>query len=164
MKPIVIVMGAMLAMASAAITHGQAKTDFSGKWTYDQAKSGRGTAGNAPQVSFPTDLVIKHTLTEVDLETSTSRQDVIKMVCKLDGSEIAVPGPAGITLKAKARMDGDKLVIESKRSFTSPAGEITNEFKEVYTLTGGSLTVEKTVTTGGVESTAKAVYNKIAAS
>jgi hypothetical protein len=158
----VVVVLTAVAVAAPSLIRAQAKADFSGKWTYDQAKSGRGTAGNNPTVSFPTDLVIKHTPTEFDLETSTTRQDVIKVLYKLDGSEVTHPGPSGVTVKGKAKMDGDKLVVEEKRSFSSPAGEITNEIKEVYSLTGNTLTVEKTMKTGGIENKGTAVYNKVA--
>lgn len=159
MKRMFVVVLTAVALAVPALAHAQA--NFSGKWTYDQAKSGRGTAGNNPSVSFPTDLVIKHTPTEFGLETSTTRQEAVKAVYKLDGSEMTVPGGAsGVTLKGKARLEGDKLVVESTRSFSSPAGPIVNQFKEVYSLTGNTLTVEKTQNIGGIENKGVAVYNR----
>src|SRR5713226_9629665 len=150
------------AVAIPTLTRAQARANFSGRWTYDQANSGRGTAGNNPQVSFPTDLVIKQTPTEFNLETSTIRQDVITVAYKLDGSEVTVPAPSGVTIMARARMEGDKIVVDSKRSFNSPAGEIVADSREVYTVSGDRLTVEKTQTVGGVASSGKAVYNKVA--
>lgn len=159
MKRMLVVLSTAVALVVPTLVHAQA--NFSGKWTYDQAKSGRGTAGNNPSVSFPTDLVIKHTPTEFDLETSTTRQEAVKAVYKLDGSEMTVPGgAAGVTLKGKARVEGDKLVIESTRSFSSPAGPIVNEFKEVYSVSGNALTVEKTQNIGGQHNVGTAVYNK----
>lgn len=149
------------AVAVPTLSRAQARPNFSGRWTYDQANSGRGTAGNAPQVSFATDLVIKQTSTEFNLQSSTIRQDEISVAYKLDGSEITVPAPSGITIKARARVEGDTIVIDSKRSFNSPAGEIVADISEVYTVSGDRLTVEKTQTVGGVASTGKAIYNKV---
>jgi hypothetical protein len=159
-KMFLVVVAAVVAIAVPTSSYAQARADFSGKWTYDQAKSGRGTAGNNPTVSFPTDLVIKHTPTEFDVEMGTTRQDAIAVVYKLDNVEVSVPGPAGMTVKAKAKMDGDKVLIDSKRSFSSPMGDVVNEYKEVYTLTGETLTVEKTQVIGGIQTVGKAVYNK----
>jgi hypothetical protein len=157
-----------LAIAAAVLLAGVARMpvqaaadNFSGTWKYDQAQSGRGTSGNGPAVSFPTDMIIKHTATALNLETSSSRQDVTKTVYKLGGPAVTVPGPSGTTLKGKAKMNGAALVIDSTRSFSSPAGPITNTINEIYTLSGATLSVEKTVTTGGVVSTGKAIYTKV---
>ena len=52
-------------------------------------------------------------------------------------------------------------MITSRRSFSSPAGDIVNDFKEVWTLTGNTLTIQKTRTQSGDSITEKAVYDKV---
>jgi hypothetical protein len=53
------------------------------------------------------------------------------------------------------------VVITSRRSFSSPAGDIVVDFKEVWTRSGNELTVEKTRSQSGDSSTQKAVYDKL---
>jgi hypothetical protein len=147
-------------LAAPAIVSAQAKPDFSGVWVYSQAQSGRGTSGNSPVVSFPTELHITHLPGELQWEGRTVRQDSVSAVFKLDGSEVTMKGDAETTMKGKAVLDGEKLVITSSRSYSSPAGDIVTEYKEVYSLAGNVLTVEKTQSTGGISNTLKAVYTK----
>ena len=147
-------------IAIPAIVSAQGRPDFSGVWVYNQAQSGRGTSGNSPVVSFPTELHIKHLSGELQWEGRTVRQDPVSAVFKLDGSEVAMKGDPETTMKGKAMLDGDRLVITSSRSYSSPAGDIVTEYKEVYSLAGDVLTVEKTQSTGGISNTLKAVYTK----
>ncbi len=155
---LLVALAAML--AAPAIVSAQAKPDFSGVWVYSQAQSGRGTSGNSPVVSFPTELHIKHLPGELQWEGRTVRQDSVSAVFKLDGSEVTMKGDSETTMKGKAVLDGEKLVITSSRSYSSPAGDIVTEYKEVYSLAGNVLTVEKTQSTGGISNTLKAVYTK----
>jgi hypothetical protein len=140
----------------------QAKPDFSGKWTFNQAKSSRGTAGNAPVIPFPTEMVIKHTSAELHLQANTVRQEGLTAVYKLDGTEVTVGAPEGISEKAKAMWDGSKLVITARRSFSSPGGDVVTDFKEVWTLNGSVLTIDKTRTSEGESDTVQAVFEKSA--
>src|SRR5437016_5518152 len=105
-------------LASSADPYAQAKTNFSGTWKFDQAASGRNTSGNGPSVSFPTDLVIKHAATTFNLETSSSRQELVKAVYPLVGTEITIAAPSGTTIKSKAKPNGATLIIDSTRTFT----------------------------------------------
>jgi hypothetical protein len=148
------------ALTASASVLAQAKPDFSGIWIYDQAQSGRGTAGNNPVVPFPTELHIKQSATELHWEAHTVRQDSLTAVFSLDGREVAIAGSAEITMKGKAVLEGDRLVITSTRSYSSPAGDVVTEFKEVYSRAGNTMTVEKTQSTGGISSTLKAVYTR----
>ena len=156
----VIALTAALAMEVSVPARTQGKPDFSGRWSYNQALSSQGTSGNNPLVSFPSELLIKQTPAELHWQASSVRQDAITAIFKLDGSEVTMTGAPEITMRGKAMLEGDKLVIMSKRSYSSPAGDITTDFKEVYGVAGDVLTVEKTQTTGGVSSTLKAVYSK----
>ena len=158
----VVALTAALTLGVAVPARTQGKPNFSGSWVYNQALSNPGTFGNNPLVPFPSELLIKQTPVELHWQGTTVRQDAIAAIFKLDGSEVTMAGAPEITIRGKAMLEGDKLVITSKRSYTSPAGDITTDFKEVYSVAGDVLTVEKTQTTGGVSSTLKAVYNKTA--
>jgi hypothetical protein len=161
-KRISLLVAVSAVLAVPAITSTQGKPDFSGVWIYNQAQSGRGTSGNSPVVSFPTELHIKHLPGELQWEGRTVRQDPVSAVFKLDGTEVVMKGDPETTMKGKAVLEGDKLVITSSRSYSSPAGDIVTEYKEVYSLAGDMLTVEKTQSTGGISNTLKAVYTKTA--
>lgn len=151
---------AALVLVAPLLAGAQARPDFSGKWIFNQAKSSRGTSGNSPVIPFPTELMIKQTPAELHLQTSTVRQEGHEAVYKFDGSEIEVDGPEGITEKAKASWEGPKLVISSRRSFSSPAGEMVMEFKETWTLNDSVLTIEKSRTADGQTDTVKAVFER----
>jgi O-antigen/teichoic acid export membrane protein len=73
-----------------------------------------------------------------------------------------VQAPEGITETGQAMVNGTTLVITSRRSFSSPAGDVVVDFKEVWTVSGNELTIEKTRTqVGDTPSTQKAVYDKM---
>jgi hypothetical protein len=105
-------------------------------------------------------MLIVHTSAELHIENTTVRQDAIGVVYKLDGTEVSVRGPAGITTKAKATVDGDKVVIASTRTFSSPAGDVVADIHDVYSVAGNVLTIERKQTINGISSSAKAVYNR----
>jgi hypothetical protein len=150
-----------LTLASSILTLAQSKTDFSGRWRYNQQLSDKATSGNSPTIFFPEQLYIHQTAAEVNVEARNYRQDPVMFVYKFDGSETISQGESGVTASVKAAWDGAKLVVTSKRSFSSPAGEITIVWKEVYSVAGDTLTVEKTeTTTGAVTETLKAIYKK----
>jgi hypothetical protein len=89
------------------------------------------------------------------------RQRPLSATYKLDGSKVDVQAPEGITETGQAVLNGSSLVITSRRSFSSPAGDVVVDFKEVWTANGNELTVEKTRTqVGDTPSTQKAVYDK----
>ena len=61
----------------------------------------------------------------------------------------------------EAKIDGGNLLINSHRSFSSPAGDVVVEFKEVWSVNGNVLTIQKTRIQSGDSSTEKAVYDKL---
>ena len=141
MKPVLgVVLAAVVALSPLVVL--QAQADISGKWTYDPAKSRRG------DLQFPVDLVIKQSPTEVSVESSATRQAAVTVTYRLDGMETTTVVPGGITVKAKAKMDGDKFLVDERRSFNTPGGELVNDIKEVYSVSGNTLTVQRTMTTG----------------
>jgi hypothetical protein len=160
MKRWMIVVCAALTLAAQAGVSAQGKPDFSGTWNYNQGKSSPGTSGNAPDLPFWSELTVKQSPTELHVASSTVRQVPVTAVYKLDGSTITVPTAGGIKETAAAKLEGANMVITTKRSFASPAGEMVVEFKEVWTLSGNVLTIEKTRTQDGDSVTLKALYDK----
>jgi len=155
---------AALILVAPLLAGAQARPDFTGKWTFNQGKSSRGTSGNSPVIPFPTEMLIKQTPNDLRVQTSTMRQEGHDAVYKFDGSEVEVDSPDGIVEKAKANWDGPKLVISSRRSFSSPIGDVVMEFKETWTLNDSMLTIEKSRTAEGQTDTVKAVFERNAAS
>lgn len=161
MKQIVVVaVTAALAVAATATGTAQARGDFAGEWVLNQARSGQETRGISPQVSFPTEVVITLTGADLHMETSSNHQDPEKHVFKLDGTEASTTVASGTKITGKAVWDGPGLLITSKRSFSSPMGDITAEYTDRYSVADGLLTVERTQVTGGETLKGKAVYTK----
>src|SRR5687768_2411671 len=140
-----------LVVALVATAAAQAKTDFSGTWTFDEAKSdpaparaggggggggrGGGRMGGAPATA----MTIKQTAGELTLDRTTA-QGAQTVILKLDGSEskntIGV-GPA----TSKAVWDGSRLVVTTIQTVQGRGGgEITINSKEIYSVQGNVLT------------------------
>ena len=150
-----------LTLGAQAISIAQAASDFSGTWRLNQAKSSRAIVGNTPDIQFASQLEVKQSATDLAIVATSVRQQLVSAVYKLDGSKVNVQAPEGIIETGEAKMNGTTLVITSRRSFSSPAGDIVVDFKEVWSRTGNELTVEKTRTQSGDSSTQKAVYDKL---
>jgi hypothetical protein len=161
-----------LAIAVALVATGaaQAKTDFSGTWTFDEAKSdpaparaggggggggrGGGRMGGAPATA----MTIKQTAGELTLDRTTA-QGAQTVVLKLDGTESKNTigmGPA----TSKAVWDGSRLVVTTTQTVQGRGGEITINSKEIYSVQGNVLTIETTRTTPAGEQTRKLIYTK----
>ena len=117
--------------------------------------------GNNPDIPFPSQIEVKQSPTDISVLNTSVRQQSVSAVYKLDGSKVNVQAPEGITETGQAKFDGMNMVITSRRSFSSPAGDIVVEFKEIWSLAGNVLTIEKTRTQSGDSSTQKAVYDKL---
>ena len=156
----VVALGIVVVLLARPATPAQLAPDFSGTWRLNQAKSSPGIAGNTPNIAMPSQLVVKQSSTDLYVASTSVRQAPLTATYKLDGSRVAVDAPRGITETGEARLDGGRVVIATRRSFTSPAGETVVEFKEVWTLDGSVLTIEKTRVETGESATVKAVYDK----
>jgi hypothetical protein len=154
-----------LALAIPIVAFAQ-KADFSGTWTFDEAKSdpapagrgggggggGRGGGGTASK------LVIKQAGGNMTVER-TLPNGADTLVFKLDGSESVNKMGQGEG-KSKANWDGNNLVITTQQSVQTPNGNIDITVKDVYSMSGGVLTLTTTRTTGRGDNTRKLVYNK----
>lgn len=160
MKRFSILVAALALVTLPALTSAQAKPDFSGRWKISQAKSSPGTIGNSAKVGFPSELVIQHHPTELQVEMRIPRTDPVTAVYKLDGTEIALGTPAGITETAKAVWDGDKLVITARRIISTAFGDFVTDSKEIWSRNGSVLTIAKTQTADGVSQTETGIFDK----
>lgn len=149
-------MAAALVVALAVSGYAQKKPDFSGNWTLDTEKSepaqgpGAGPGGRGGGMMGP--LTIKQTADSISIE-SQGRQGLQTRTYKLDGSETEVTF-GQMKAKAKARWDGDKIVIETTR----PGQDGTMFTTSVtYSLNAdGTLTAENKTPMGS----RKAIYKK----
>jgi hypothetical protein len=157
-----IALSVVLTLGAAAVARAQARPDFSGTWRISQAKSSRNVVGNTPDIQFPSQIEVKQDATDLAIVATSVRQQPLSATYKLDGSKVNVQAPEGITETGQAMVNGTTLVITSRRSFSSPAGDVIVDFKEVWTVNGNELTIEKTRTqVGDTPSTQKAVYDKM---
>src|SRR5712691_1306907 len=161
MKQLMIVLSVALTLGVQAVALAQTRPDFSGTWRLNVGKSGPNVAGNTPNIPFPSQIAVKQTPTDISVESTSVRQQPVSAVYKLDGSKVNVQTPAGITETGEAKVDGGNLLISSRRSFSSPAGDIVVDFKEVWSLAGNVLTIQKTIFLNDAATTEKAVYDKL---
>jgi hypothetical protein len=161
----------VLSMALPTALLAQAKTDFSGTWTFDEAKSdpaparaggggGGGGRGGGRGGAPATAMTIKQTATELSMDRTTA-QGAQTVVLKLDGTDSTNTigmGPA----TSKAVWDGPRLVVSTTQTMQGRGGggEITITSKEIYSVSGNVLTIETTRTTPGGEQTRKLIYTK----
>jgi hypothetical protein len=159
----------LFAMAVPTAALAQSKTDFSGTWTFDEAKSdpaparagggggggrGGGRMGGAPATA----LTIKQTTAELSMDRTTA-QGAQTVVLKLDGTDSQNTigmGPA----TSKAVWDGPRLVVTTTQTVQGRGGEITINSKEIYSVSGNALTIETTRTTPAGDQTRKLIYTK----
>lgn len=159
-------------MVLPSVASAQAKTDLSGTWTFDEAKSdpaparagggggggggrGGGRMGGAPATA----MTIKQTASDLSIDRTTAQGNQTA-VYKLDGTESTNTigmGPAA----SKASWDGAKLVIATTQTIQGRGGnEVTVESKELYTRDGNTLTIETTRTTPFGTQNRKLIYTK----
>jgi hypothetical protein len=116
-----------------------ANVGLSGSWV-STAKGRTNFAG----FSSPTRIVISESATEITVETDTDTDnDLVAAVYKLDGSENSAPGPLGWETRARATKQDGRLVVTMKRSIEGPSGLMTFEIKDVYSVEGNALTLER---------------------
>jgi hypothetical protein len=169
------------ALALPVMAWAQAKADFSGTWTFDEAKSdpapggggggaagggaaappgggGGGRGGGGRGGAPASKLVIKQVGTNLTVE-STMANGAQTAVYKLDGTENVNKTGMSET-KSKATWEGNNLVIAGKQSVTTQQGNMELDVKEVYSISGNVLTITTTRVTPRGETTRKLVYNK----
>jgi len=142
----------------------QAAPDLSGTWVLDEARSDSAAVAEAARAARggrgggTPGMVITQSPTEITVQRGNQT-----FTYKVDGSEM--PGPPGGETKSKMAWQNGALVVTWSREFFAGAerGYQTSTGRDVYALSGSTLTVERTVTnargTGGTQ-TLKSVYTK----
>ncbi len=163
-----------------------APADFSGTWTPDQAKSpGKPepvslAGGESPEIrddgrvtgcAFAIALGIPQAASNVDFFKLVIKQSPgevflteggVALKWKLDGTEDSVSalGRAGYP-KGKAAWEGNKLVLATKQDvYVGHAMFESRTTRDVYSVQGGTLTIDKNETFKGKTETKKLVYTK----
>jgi hypothetical protein len=147
-------MTAIVLVALAALA-AQAPSGLAGTWALDA--SGRGSRGNFAGYSTATRLVISESAREVTIHSNTGIENQqVTATYKLDGSESAVPGPLGWDTRASAKRQDGTLVVTIKRSIDGPDGKLNFEIRDVYSVAGDVMTLERSQGTR----TQKMVYKR----
>ena len=172
-----VALAALLALPAAGWA--QAKTNYSGTWTFDQAKSdppparggrGGGGGGRGGGVSVPASLTITQTASQITIDRAmppgpTAPGATTSAVYKVDGSESTNALGDVFLSRSKVSWDGAKLVIATVKDLgQGPNGMMSEDLKEIYSLDGGMLTViattHNTPSTPNGDQTRRLVYNK----
>jgi hypothetical protein len=167
-----VALAALIALPAAGWA--QAKTNFSGSWTFDQGKSdpppaqgrrGGGGGGRGGGGGVPASLTIEQTPTQITIERAMGPAGTTSAVYKLDGSESTNALGDVFLSRSKVSWEGPNLVITTvKNQGQGPNGMMSEDLKEVYSLDGGVLTVVATMrttpSTPNSDRTRKLVYNK----
>jgi hypothetical protein len=164
-----LIVGVALAALAASPTPdwAQAKTDFSGTWTFDASKSDTAPAGRrgggrgGPGGGLATSLTMTQTPTHLTIERTMS-QGGTAATYKLDASESTNLVADVFLSRSRISWEGSKLVITTRKDLgLTPTGPMAEESKDVLSLDGGVLTI---VTTTRIppagEQTRKLVYTK----
>jgi len=117
-----------------------------GSWKIDRARNestvraaGPGRAGGPPG----NQLSIKVSAAEVTIDSDTgSNRTVETFHYVLDGKE--QPGPLSWTTLATSAWRANKLEVNIKPTIEGPAGPITIQMKDVYSIEGSALVIERT--------------------
>ncbi len=158
-------------LTSPGVGWTQAKTNFSGTWTFDATKSdpapspvgrrggGFGRGGGAGPANSVT---INQTESQVTIERSTGQAGQTAAVYKLDGSESTNLMGDVFLSRSTVAWDGPKLIISTTKDMgLGPNGPMSENTKEIYSLDGGVLTIVATThNVPGTAQTRKLVYNK----
>ena len=145
-------------VACGATIAAQANSELAGTWTIDRggAPAGRG-AGGISGIPIANTMIITLSPNDVTMETDTgSGQSMQTFLYKLDGSSNPVPGALGWETKATAAWQGSTLVVMTRRSMTGPTGPMGVEVKDVFSVAGDVLTIDRSM--GRV--TQKLIYRK----
>jgi hypothetical protein len=167
-----VALAALVALPAAG--RAQAKTNFSGSWTFDQAKSdqpasqgrrGGGGGGRGGGGGIAMSLTISQTPAEITIERAMGPAGTTSAVYKLDGSESTNALGDVFLSRSKVSWEGPNLVITTVKDMgQGPNGMMSEDLKEVFSLDGGVLTVvattHNTPSVPNGDRTRKLVYNK----
>jgi hypothetical protein len=137
----------------------QAILDLTGTWTMDPARSdpASAAAGRGGRGGSPNQLVI----TKTETQLTVSQGGTGNYIYNLDGTERTGP-PGGETKSSISWQDGKLVVVWKREFYAGPdRGYVTSNGKDVYTVVGNVLTVERmSATPPQAPQTRKTTYNK----
>ena len=145
-------------VAFSAVVSAQGNSNLSGTWAIERgaAPGGRG-AGGISGIPIATTLVIKVSPDDITMESDTgSGQTIQTFVYKLDDTAHPIPGALGWETQAKASWESGNFVVMTKRSMQGPTGTLGVEVKDVYSVAGDVLTIDRSLG----RATQKLVYRK----
>ena len=121
----------------------QSNPQLAGNWEIDAARSvtGRGRAGGPG----PDRMIIKVSSAEVAVTSDTGVNRARETaIYRIDAPESEVPGPLSWTSLAKSTWDNGRLVVTIARIIEGPTAPVRIEMKDVYSVAGDVLTLERT--------------------
>jgi hypothetical protein len=155
------ILGVLLISATSAFAQ---KTDFSGSWTMDRARS-FGLPGNMNQ-----SMTVAQTANEITVETKLvqpGNERTVKDIYILDGKEHeftpqAPPGqPTPKGKRTAAWMPGGNgLLVTEVITTETPKGPVTGQVIRKWTITNGELVIAMYVDNPNVSYEAKRIFKK----
>ncbi len=148
-----VLAAAVLSIATLAFA--QAKPDFSGTWTPEQAADAAGGGGGRGR-GMAGPMTVKQSGDTLTIER-TRGENTVTETYKLDGteSENKMTGRGGeVVTKSTAKWDGSKLVISTQRP--GQDGAMMTQ-SQTWSMEGGNLVIERPGREGAVN---KTVYKK----
>jgi hypothetical protein len=155
----------------------QGRTNFSGSWVLDKSKSQLGSserAGRGAGLPAATEMTIKQTAAEMTVDNVTpdsyafsgnpvpAADGLFRWTAKLllNGDEFPANCPPCDAKGTAAWQDGKLTISAKRRLFAGALGYIETEDRDVYSLTSGVLTIERTVDTASGPETRILVYTR----
>jgi hypothetical protein len=158
MKRITLLLVALTVGVSAAWA--QAKPDFTGSWKLSATTPPNYPGSAGWGIPSPT-LVVKQSPTEVTIQAGQYGPMPMTVTYKLDGSDTIWEAPsvtqsgstAVVKWRTKARWDGSKLILFTWNTAL-------NQMRDVMTISGGGLTIQRGTEQPGPSTNATLTYNK----
>jgi hypothetical protein len=146
---------------TAAALASQAHPDFSGRWTFDRAKSAEPWKGRiviAPILGD--DCVITQDATSLHMAI-TVRGEAVAADYRFD-RESRNLSPGDIPVVSRTSWDGETLVIVSTSTAASNGRDVTVETRRLLRIDkGGSLVIERTGTPASEVTPSRSVYTRV---
>lgn len=152
-----------LACLISAVVAPQATTDFSGTWTFDQAKTLKpGPDGKIVLAAMLGDqVVVQQDATSITLRI-TVQGDMVVAVYDLTGAESRNISPGDVPVMSRASWKGDRLIIESSSEGEEQGRPVTIRTTRVLWVDkAGDLIVERTGTPSSAVTPSRSVYRRV---
>ena len=155
-----LVLSLWLASLAAVNPQPQTRPDFSGRWTFDRAKSAQPWNGRIVIAPILGDeCVATQDATSLKLAITVGGQKVMA-VYNFEG-ESRNMSPGDIPVTSRTSWDGDGLVIVSTSAAIVKGQNVTIETRRVMRLdVDGNLTIERTGTPASEVTSSRSVYTR----